>query len=291
LTPDNAAEDLSALILALIKSGEPSHATRSSIHIHVGFPQSLPLLRKATRFSLLFEALFYRLGSMRYEPRVFTNNAIYCRPLSGEFGPPVVSGVDERKYQISDVNVMLKARTVEEFWGGLGVDYSDPQRYHPARYYGLNILSILLHGTLEFRYFNKSLVVCDVVAIMRLCHACTELINRVPESELSSYPTRSVFTKNDELRDLKLLLYLIAKYNQDSVLSEETISDLFSLLNQCSPVILQEKYVETHLNRNFSLQKSLCELRRRITAPIEPPGNLDIHHFDAAAFNILREIK
>jgi hypothetical protein len=167
-TNQNYFDWIKGLTSAIRKNGECETSTRSGIHIHVSFEQNLRALKNILVLGRNLEDLFFLLAGMGYEYRGVSTDGAYCRPITS-YGPPCVPTVDSHWAQIYFIDDVLKSTSLTEFWYRYGSITGNPAHYHPARYSWLNLVSLLAHGTVEFRIFNKSLNPHYIYAITELC--------------------------------------------------------------------------------------------------------------------------
>lgn len=267
--------------------GEPEKSTRSSIHIHVGCDSDIKTLQNVLKLFNYVEPLFYRLGGMGYDFRGKSNKAIYCRPITTVFGPPVVNAENGHYYSIFNPNDLLEEGIrPDKFWYIMCVDPNRIQRYHPSRYFGLNIFSTLLHGTLEFRFFNKTLDHMKISAVASLCQAITEwaVKQKEPYKIPSGNPT-------DEDR-LKFLIDLLNK-NINYKISDIDVMTLNNIMTSTSPYSVKEEFVISHLVGKWSMASFWMdnnEKIRRSKDEIVHSGFIDIHNINNKPFDILEVI-
>lgn len=240
------------LLMELSRIGELEKATRGAIHVHVGFPHSLSALKAALLLSTRFESLFYQLGTMGYTFRGDTNHAIYCRPHSG-VGPPVVQCEDGRYRQVISVDDLLEADSLESFWRSLSVGQKDLKRYHPSRYFGINIYSVLLHGTLEFRHFNVTLNHRFLLSIMKLCQSTAEMLTKIPLRRLMELPQNPVTRSNDDIQLLEVLLCLVDEYADTYPVSSDYKNILRELIQTAPKYVMENEFTKSHLWGKFML--------------------------------------
>lgn len=239
---------LRKLMTGLRCGGDSERSKRSSIHVHIGYSSKFEYVRRAVKLFLNIEPLFYHLAGMGYEFRGNTNRSIYCRPLYLKNGPPVVYAENDRYYVLFDPKELAKAKDVIQFWNIMGVDSSRAQKYHPARYLGLNVMSTLLHGTLEFRYFNKTLDHNKIVAVSYLCQMISEMIVKMSDSEADNFPF-----SDDSFRTLQQL----ADFSQRKELIYTVPPTYFSILNlildSTTKPKIEDVPVKTHLIGRYTL--------------------------------------
>lgn len=144
----------------------------TSVHIHLnsaGVP--LFVVQNLLRLWNGLEASMYRLGiAEKGDHRgEYNSDYKYCRPLSN---PQAVISDNCLRRSFS-VQQMLKAKTYAQFFQAYGnVSLSrEPNKYHPARYTGLNFFPLQSINTIEFRVFNMTQDVKNVIAWIKLCQA------------------------------------------------------------------------------------------------------------------------
>ena len=177
------------VLIGLQRFGE-RFSPRTSIHIHVGFPESLSILKRGLKLGAMLDPLLFRLAGLGNPFRGEINSSIFCRPLSAA---PFILGEDSgRKFQLNPLRGM-DAKTMSDFWKGYFISYgNDYERYHPARYFAWNLYSVLLRGTLEFRYFNLCLNPEWILTMINLCQSITEL---AVTSDLPDIPVLDPFSE------------------------------------------------------------------------------------------------
>lgn len=271
LTYDTLERELPILLNSLASAGEiPTN--RASLHVHVGYAHNFTWIKNAFRLGLWLDPLFYLLGGMGGIFRGYINNAIYCRPLS--MGVAVASE-KETYYRLVDYNRILKVSTIEEFWKCYGIDLenfsSNPNRYVPGRYVGLNLLSTILHGTLEFRYFNLSLNPVWVMSIIRLCQGVTELSIKASPKFINKLPIEHVLknrTKEDYLITFENLLSAFDLYEIEynlSPMQRKTIRDIIlkSQIPEFNPKVpvthIKGFLLDSRKLSQFSKLDKICE--------------------------------
>jgi len=229
----------------LFEAGETTKGPREALHIHVCFPFNLEILKRILNVSLVLENFFFNIGCLGYEFRGLKNNSIYCRPFS-EFGPPVILN-NSIPRQVLNVDNLLEAQTIESFWNLYGnIGMGGNNRYHPARYFYVNLYSLLLHDTLEFRVFNKTLDSNRILALVELCQGiCKIVLDEHKYNFICSLGKRSIFTITDINTNLNVLNAL------DSVLnfSDNTLKILKDIIIYSPPFKLESAYVYTHVKK------------------------------------------
>jgi len=220
--------------------GERTQNKRAGFHVHIGWAYDLKTLKRTTLMIAWLESLLFHLGGMGYEFRGMDNNSAYCRPIT-MYGPPIVDS-NIGKVQMTNIEALLSSPTIKSFWNRFGgIDlYNIPKRYTPQRYMGVNLFSIFLHKTLEFRMFNTTLNKEYIMAIVELCKELTRFTlsnERFPDEE------NSVYMVNNKVVNHNLLSRLCSYIELDSE-TEQTLRDIL----EWTPVpTLPHVYVFTHL--------------------------------------------
>ncbi len=268
--------------------GEPEQSSRASIHIHIGCQPELRTLQNVLKLFAYVEPLFYRLGGMGYEFRGGKNNSIYCRPITTKCGPPVVMAENEKYYSIFNIQHLLNADDMQEFWYAMAVDTERIQRYHPSRYFGLNVFSTILHGTLEFRFFNKTLDHMKINAVASLCQCITEW---AVEAREGSYEIPNKKSTDEELLDF--LLKLI-KDNEIFKMADIDTYTLRNIISSTPEYKVPEFFVKTHLMGKWVMSDywlDHCERGRVGRDDVIDSGFIDIHNIERRKFDFLDVIK
>lgn len=224
--------------------GERTQNKRAGFHVHIGWAYDLKTLKRTVLMNAWLESLLFHLGGMGYEFRGMDNNSAYCRPIT-MYGPPVVDS-NMGKVQMTNVEALLLAPTVRSFWnrfGGININ-NLPKRYTPQRYMGVNLFSVFLHKTLEFRMFNTTLNKEYIMAIIKLCKELTKFTQsteRFPDEENSVYVVK-------ERRVNHNLLSQLCSYIEIDSRTEEALREIL----ERSPVpTLPSVHVFTHINDKY----------------------------------------
>ena len=280
LYPSEFQSTIWKLFSKLEMRGEINKSLRSALHFHVGCQQNLAVIKKALTFSTKFESLFFQLGGMGYRHRGEENKMTYCRPMSSPYGPPVVQCSDGYERQVFTVEHLLASRSVDEFWRLFQVDPDNPKRYHPCRYFGLNVMALLHHNTLEYRFFNTTLVPQYVIAMMEFVRGCTEFISVSPPVVIDSFATETVYQKHDNPKQLETLISTMNPFLEDKI-SLETKRILHRILEETPQVILKEEYVQTHKWGSWSAAASSMRTRMLPSGVAVPSGFIDSHQSES----------
>ncbi len=287
LSMDNFRSGVRNLTGFLQTMGEPNFSRRASVHIHIECSPSITVVKNALNLFEKIEPLFYRLGGMGYPFRGVFNNSIYCRPITHPYGPPVICSENGTYHQIFKTEDLKKAETLEEFWYMMAVSPDRVDRYHPSRYFGLNLFSLALHGTLEFRYFNKTLNHQRISAVASLCLAITELLNK----RLDLPPIR--FNDGDDMERLKFVLQLIERNNEEYLVRDRDVFILESIITTTKPVIFEDKYIYSHLLDKWVMPSGYLNKYSRPKVSSDEcikSGFIDIHNIGNHKFDFLEMI-
>ncbi len=142
-------EDLQEVVRAVRKAGGRTDDT-TAIHVHAdasrfnakSVTNLVKMVHKQER--LLEHALGIRQARLER----------YCRPID----PTFLAKLEARRPRtLADVSAA--------WYGEPG---ARPERYHPSRYYGINLNSLFFRSTIEFRSFNSTLHAGEVKAYVQL---------------------------------------------------------------------------------------------------------------------------
>lgn len=293
---DRAEYVVRKIINALVSRGE-IQSPRASTHIHVGYADSFQLMKSAFTIGLWLEPLFYKLAGMGNIYRGCINNSIYARPLELSVAVPAI---DHNYYSLLNVESALKADSTESLWKHYGISISQyklrPERYHPARYFGFNLLAIPIHGTLEFRFFNSSLNANWILAITRFCQAVTELATKVSRSwvdNLSSHLVsgeRKSITEGYSDYELHNMLDMV-EYNFDKHdLNFNTSSIHKRILREIIEKTPNPQFTnaipKSHIKTFLLREQLVWGLFKKVDNPIES-GYTDIHNISTSFSSII----
>jgi hypothetical protein len=243
---------LKFLTQILMEMGEPEKSLRAGIHIHVNMSYNLKILKSILRLGRFLEDTFFLIGTQGYVFRgMKVNESAYCRPIT-KWGPQCVhshQGVN----QVFTVKELLKAETVDDFWwryGSLRVsEGSQFQRYVPQRYTWLNLYSLLQHGTLEFRLFNKTLSPYRIASEIAFCQKFCEyaITNGFAALKMNDMlEEHSVYDERPREEIIDTFLHFADKVE----LGEQDTQILLDILNNSPVVKLPKSYIWTHLDAN-----------------------------------------
>jgi hypothetical protein len=244
------------ILVRVQEMGDMEKSFRASIHVHVCMPYNLQILKNIIRLGRFLEDVFFYIGGQGYEFRgAKVNDSLYCRPIT-MWGPPCVL-VDSGKYaQVFDTYALLASRTVAEFWRRNGdIDfYNPPGSMNPARYVWLNVCSLLEHGTLEFRVFNKTHNPYYLYSEVLLCLAFCKYAMKASFSEIKDDGINienSIFA-NREKGDIIKTLEHFGRLSSTNI-SEDVLDTLKMIIERTPKITLREGYVSTHRPSNGAL--------------------------------------
>lgn len=272
-------KDLTELISALNTAGEPEKSYRAGIHIHVSMPISLTILKAIIRLGLYLESSFYYIGCFGYHFRgAVMNDSVYCRPITGT--GPVVVNTPKGYGQIYDINDLLEATTCSQFWNCYGQLSSENgvERYHPSRYTWLNLHSLLLHSTLEFRVFNKTFNPLFILASIELCQKfCLFCLSNNYNNfkNLGLLKINSIFDTNQSTS-----LEALKKFTNIVEMEKDKVEILEMLVRIAPEIKLKEGYIFTHLSRfrDYLFWKNSDYCTPKISnSLVRPADYVDIH--------------
>ena len=269
----------------LASKGEGDMSERASIHYHISYPFNLRILKAVIRLAANMEDIFFQLGCMGYTHRGESNNATYCRPITGK-GPAVIKDYAGRPVQIFNTPDLLEVDKLTEFWsryGNLDNMAIAEQRYVPVRYHWINLKSLLNQGSLEFRVFNTTLNPLFIWATLTFCQSfasfCTEGNNTYSNmKKLNLVKENSVFSPRSKTEMIKVL----DDFAELSDLDDYALEILKDIIEFSPDVQLENSYIYSHLK---SIPNHWTEgeyLAPKITGKIKKPNFVDIHVLDRA---------
>lgn len=255
---------------------------RCATHIHIGMAKNLGMIKNMLKLGLWADELFYSLSGMgegRF--RGYSNNAIFSRPLIN--GPYFY--YRGNYYQSLNWKKALEAHNFYEFFACYGIDTNgEAVKYHPARYFSINLYSLLLHNTVEFRHFNQSFSPSVLIAITKLCQLFVEIGIKANESLLSKLEPGDVFqTQNTShyIEKLHKLLYLGGICSCDYIPDNEDVEELETVICSYQGIGIKNVAVLSHINPdNIVVSQQAIEdgnLSKANIKPI-PDGHVDIHN-------------
>lgn len=232
-------------VTAILRTlGEKEKSKRAGIHIHIEtpYPYDVAFLKNLLKLGLCIEPIVYAIGGFGYQNHAETNNFTYARSLSS---PPIVYYLD-RWVHLYEIERLFSVKTMSGFFKYMGVDVSNARRYHPARYLWLNFYSIIAHGTVEFRPFNKTFNSNFVKAAIELCRS---IVIAASQKTINCSRINSVFNQYST----KELLENFENLNDNFLnLNKETKEVIEYLIRIHKPNQEKKQCVKTHL-RSYSL--------------------------------------
>lgn len=267
----------------LNKSGE-IYSPRASIHVHTGFPNGLIFIKNAILTGLKTESLLFKLAGMGREYRGAINKSAYARPLCM---PPAIRTEQDSRYLVLSPEEALNAESLTELWAKFAIRPSENGRYIPLRYFATNIYSVLLRGTMEYRYFNYTSVTSHINAVVELCQLLSDIMIRVPMKAIRQLPDISIFDTNsnsDYVFMLNEIIRLGKEYCSDYGLTSESHEALLEIIATTPQPVFKKEIVRTHLN-DYVLRARDWPLE--LVTKVEDPGIVNVHNFSHANRSML----
>lgn len=264
------------LILTGLRQGGEIFSPRSSIHYHVGFPYAHIFLKSAVQMGLKMEPLLFKIAGMGRAYRGAINNSAYARPLRS---PPAIKRSDAPGFVVLNPADSINSDNDTTFWARFGIRPNENGRYVPLRYFGINVYSILLRRTIEYRVCNYTWNVSHATAVAEFCQCISDLMVRLPLSVIDSIPDISIFDSNSETDYLNLLDHinmLSSKYRSPYSISPEANYALAELISTTPQPVFSRDVIKTHLE-TYSLNGKSCGLECIDGAT--DPGVVSIHNF------------
>jgi hypothetical protein len=286
---DTETEDLlpylKGLTQTLMAFGEPEKSLRAGIHVHVNMSYNLRILKSIIRLGMHLEDVFFHIGTQGYVFRgMKVNDNAYCRPIT-KWGPQIITN-GNGAYPVFVAKDLLEATNVKDFWyryGSLTVtnENSGPgagwNRYSPQRYTWLNLYSLLLHGTLEFRVFNKTMSPFRINAEIKLCQKFCEFAIKTGFSELKELGFLRINSIYDR-RNRGDILDTFDKFCEMVEFDKENMLILRNILITAPDVVFPEQYIWTHLERGRSWWGAFGYCPSRVDSDtVKTPEIVDIH--------------
>lgn len=272
-------------VLAGLRKGGEIFSPRASIHFHIGFPQGYVFLKNAVAMGLKIEPLFYKLAGMGRPYRGEINHSAFARPLRS---PPAVKMSSGSGYLVLNPEDSINAEDTTGFWGRFGIKPADSGRYVPLRYFAINLYSVLIRSTMEYRFFNYSDVSRHVTAVGELCQCVSDLMLRAPLSTINSMNDVSIFKENNITEYTGLLdnvIRLSKYYNSPYGISPEAEEAIYELLETTPQPVFTKDVVKTHLE-TYSLPSRDWPFLRKEKTVIDA-GVTNIHNFTQSNSSLL----
>ncbi len=275
-------------ILPRLESCGDIYTERCATHVHVGMAKNLQIAKNLLQLGLWADELFFAISGMGRKFRGYSNNAIYARPLMN--GPYFATG-DGYYYQCLNYKAALKADSLSEFFAAYGVNYQgEIIKYHPARYFSINLYSILLHGTVEFRHANKSFNPVLVGALTKLCQMFVEISSKVKWAYIKDLEVGNVFELHSTsyyMQKLEKLVSLAENCDCSYKINSRDINELEKSISMYQGIGIKDIAVYTHLRDMVNISNNIIEGGKlnRLGRKPQLPGNTDIHNI--GTFSIL----
>lgn len=273
------AENCLRILLPKLEGSGDFFTNRCAFHVHTGMSKNLEICKKALKLGLWFDDVFYAISGFGKSFRGESNHAIYARPLVS--GPYIKS--KSSYYQILNWKKALESNSYYDFWACYGVDVDrDSGKYHPARYFAVNIFSIHLRGTLEIRHYNQTFNPDYAVAATKLSQMFSEIVFRANLSDLKKLEIGNPFVDNSVyyyLNKLEELYSLASKLGCKYTPDRHSQNVLGNLIEDHKPCNIPDEPVLSHL-RDYAISDSVIEDGGLIKSKIKPvlSGNVDIHN-------------
>ena len=276
--------------MSILKKRGEIFSPRSSIHVHIGFPKGLIFYKTSTAMGFKVEPLLYKLAGMGTSYRGQINRSAYAKPLC--LPPavricPDVAGKDPELFCL-DPRGAVRAADEQTFWLKFGLSMGDTNRYTPLRYFGINLFSVLIRGTLEFRMWNFTDNVKHIVAVAELSQLIGDLMIRLPMYAIDSISDISMYKKNDDSEYLNLLDHIIRLgdfYESPLQLSSESVDSLIEIIHTTPQPVFENTQVMTHLKK-YTLPGFFSAYLTRVKSAADP-GIIDIHNFNEQNHTII----
>lgn len=269
---------INQILTLQVQQGE-IFSERSSIHVHAGFPEGLIFNKGAIAMGLKVEPLLYKIAGMGTQFRGLSNHSAYCRPLAL---PPAARLRDSDRFAVLSPERAINADSNDSFWSFFGIRSGDRERYNPLRYFGVNIFSTLLRGTLEFRVFNFCTVSKHVQAIAGLVQYITDLVIRMPLKAWNSVPEVSIFESNPDSSYhliLDTLLDLGRYYDTELPISNVDVDNIRELIRITPQPVFAREIVQSHISSGRITETEARLFGLEIVSTAIPAGIIDIHNF------------
>lgn len=234
---------INQVLQAVLLCGETGRSVRSGIHFHITLPPSLSILKEVINIGAHLEDLFFWIAGMGYEFRGVENGGTYCRPIT-KVGPQCVRNNKRGFSQVFVVDDLLESKSVDDFKLRYGDVYSQMgTKYLPVRYSWLNLYSMFVHGSLEFRPFNITSNGYWIYAVARLCgFFVQEVLSRAYSSYgFEKLPQNSVYDNRPDEEIINTFLTFFPR------LPDDIRNTILSLLEYTPRVKLKDEYNYTHL--------------------------------------------
>jgi len=172
---------------------------------------------------------------------------------------------------------------MDEFWKHYALNPNgEVHRYHPARYFGLNLMSLLIHGTLEFRHFNQSLSPLLIMSTIKFIRGLAELVFFADDSFFDSLKQLDVFSEYSTPVYESMIYFLLDGMKENSIENLPNTKEqraLISNLYSTPHHKIYNKSVGTHIN-GYLLGGEYISTGyfERVDDMPESAGQVDIHN-------------
>lgn len=279
-------DSITVILNRLTKAGE-IFSPRASIHVHIGFPYGTMFLKNIVRMGLKVEPLLYKIAGMGNIYRGQINKSAYARPFAS---PPAIRDARNNKYLVLSPERALEAAGDDEFWRYFAWNLGQTDRYVPLRYFGINVYSVAMRGTLEFRHFNFTPSHSKINSTIELCQMIADLMIRLPERAIDSMHTVSLFESNSSdsyFRLLETLISLSHDYDSPFKLSSMAEKNLYKLVETTPQPVFTKEVVRTHLGK-YAVDGSDWPELSYASSTVDP-GIIDVHNFTSGDRSIISE--
>jgi hypothetical protein len=172
--PKRIRKDVGEIFNLMLEYGESiSTLTSTHVHVYMGMLPPIHVLKNLLNMAIRLEGPLFRLSvaELLQHRGIEHNDYMYCRPLTGP-GPQYIIDENGDWRQCFDIHRILDgAETSKQAIRAWGRADHQPSKWIPPRYYWLNPVPLRRQGTIEFRLFNQTLDVENVVAWAMLCVA------------------------------------------------------------------------------------------------------------------------
>ena len=237
------------LTQTLLENGESPASYRGSVHYHFSCPHNLQILKNIITLGRHLEDVFFYIGGQGYEFRgTKFNESQYCRPIT-KWGPQCVpiknDGSDNGWGQLYNCDELLASQSTTKFWKNYGdTNLENLPRYFHVRYTWLNLYSLLVHGTLEFRVFNKTMNPHYLNAGAELCKKFTQLSVFLDNMrDYTDLEENSIYDGRSKSEIQKTFL----RFAHVSNLSDYSTRILSTIIERTPEIDLPKRYVASHM--------------------------------------------
>lgn len=277
---DTAELSLWALLPRLEMNGD-FISERCATHVHVGAMKNLGFLKNSLALGLWFDEVLYALAHLDGDIfRGYSNNANYARPLVN--GPHF--HYDGNFYQVLNWEQALDSQNIYEFFTTYGIDLENGElpKYHPARYFGINLYSVPRIGTLEFRHFNQSFNPSMVSAVSKVCQMFVEIAMKGKQKDFAKLEPGDTFSHESSSHYINKLYKFIGMandYDCEYSLEKEDIYWLERIIMQYRGIGIKDTPVMTHC-RDFNISMNTINEGHLLKCKVKPAksSQVDIHN-------------